>query len=128
MTPGIMTAVRLHKIIEHSDYHHDTIRHFLIYHARALGLPIPAETGREVLARIEMGRWIVDCPCRGAEAVDSSDPIFMCLSCGDGIHTVIFPDNRGEIEEELLKRENVKGWSWYPQETIEELRAETQRL
>lgn len=50
-----------------------------------------------VAARIDAGRWVVDCPlCLGAEVVSRSVPIFFCLSCGmasDGgrIRRVTFP-------------------------------------
>lgn len=38
-----------------------------------------------VTARVETGRWILDCPfCYSAELGDPDDPRFYCLGCGNG--------------------------------------------
>lgn len=71
-----------------------------------------AVKGKPVAAEINFGQWIATCPdCRGAEAVDPSEPIFYCFSCGNfanGGHPrkVIFPPDkeRKAIEKEILKR------------------------
>jgi hypothetical protein len=65
--------------------------------------------GTPVMARIDYGRWIADCECGGAEAVDPSTPIFFCVSCGN-IRTsgrarpVIFPPDLKAVEAEIMKR------------------------
>ncbi len=66
-------------------------------------------SGEPVVARVDAGRWIADCPCGGAAYVDRDEPIFYCLGCGnrsnDGdARPVVFPDSAEAIEEELLKR------------------------
>lgn len=59
-------------------------------------------------ARIDFGRWIVDCPyCPGAEYLDMDDPVFFCLSCemeenGGRYILVSIPENPQAIEKSLL--------------------------
>jgi len=85
-----------------------------------------------VLARIDSGRWLADCPagCGGAEMVSAADPVFLCIACGSGDQwwPVTFPSNRAAIEAEIAKRADVNGWAWTPGETVAQLRAETIRL
>lgn len=47
--------------------------------------PVKGEPqGKPVNAEINFGQWIAKCPdCKGAEAVDPSEPIFYCCSCGN---------------------------------------------
>jgi len=131
---SVQRAVQLHKIIEHSDYQPMPVRDFLIEVAvKGRGWPVPQRTAAvPILARIDTGRWLSDCPlgCGGAEMVDTKDPVFLCLSCGSGgeWHPVVFPGNRAAIETELLTRGSPNGWSWNPGETLAELEAETARL
>lgn len=61
------------------------------------------DSDHPVFARLEVGRWIADCKCGGAEYVDPADPIFFCMSCGNteyggAIRPVVFPEKRNEIE------------------------------
>ena len=62
-------------------------------------------------ARIDHGRWCADCECRESSFVEPSDNNFyLCAGCGNvktkgDARTVVFPENKKEIEEELLKRE-----------------------
>lgn len=130
---SIQVVQRLGRCIQHRDIHPSPIRDWMIAVARGRGWPAPSGTAvTPVLARLDVGRWIGDCPlgCRGADAVSQSDRIFMCLSCGaDYIwYPVVFPDNIQEIEEEVTGRKSIMGWSWNPGETIEELRAESLAL
>lgn len=68
--------------------------------------------GKPVKAEINFGQWIAKCPdCNGAEAVDPSEPIFYCCSCGNfsqngSPRPVEFPPEkeRKAIEKEVLKR------------------------
>lgn len=101
-----------------------------------------------VVARVERGRWIADCPnCGGAEWAADGVPFF-CFSCGnsdiDGdARTVVFPSNRREIEVALLERNAITFGQlspisqtlnakpsiqnctreWHPGETVNELRS-----
>lgn len=65
--------------------------------------------GEPVLGLVNQGRWIAQCECGGAEAVDPDEPFFYCFECGNRVtdgspRLVIFPDDREQIEAELLKR------------------------
>jgi ribosomal protein L37AE/L43A len=76
-----------------------------------------AEVEGEVVARVDWGRWLADCPyCGGAELVSKKTGIFYCLSCGmarqDGRPMrAVFPDDMEEIEAELKTR-GVKWQNW----------------
>ena len=75
-------------------------------------LPAPTadNVSGEVAARINHGRWLVDCPgCNSALVIALSQPVFMCVECGNAANdgkwfTVTVPSNRKAIEAELLKR------------------------
>jgi hypothetical protein len=61
-----------------------------------------------VLAYVERGRWLADCECGNAEWVAENIPFF-CRNCGNQEHNgdgrdVMFPENKSEIEQELLTR------------------------
>lgn len=61
-----------------------------------------------VTAFIERGRWLALCDCGSAEWVALGVPFF-CRNCGNNnqngaARRVIFPDNKTEIEAELLTR------------------------
>lgn len=78
--------------------------------------------------RANHGRWLVDCPgCPGAELVDASEPVFICLSCGNKFAgflpvAVQFPAQMTAIERILDKRRtDQQNWTT---ETIAELVAE----
>lgn len=83
-------------------------------------------------ARIDAGRWIVECPdCHDAQYVwpDDEQPLFMCVTCfngaGDGLwRRVALPQDRSAIEELLLKRPVPGTRHWRDGETVEDLRAE----
>lgn len=71
------------------------------------------QTGKPVKARMDFGRWIADCECGGAEAVDPSDAVFFCISCGNEItkgrlRPVQFPENYKAIEKEIMARPVVR--------------------
>ena len=79
-----------------------------------------------VLARVNYGRWIADCPdCAGAELVEPGK-LFSCRSCGAEPRRVVFPDERGEIEELLLARPMAENRNWEPGETLADLRRENE--
>ena len=94
-------------------------------------------TAGTVAARINHGRWLVDCGgCNSALVVDLSHPGFMCVECGNAANegkwfTVTVPSNRKAIETELLKRPmngrnpaEAVNRNWEPGETVATLRQE----
>jgi len=86
--------------------------------------------GQPLKARVNHGRWIVDCECLGAEFA-WEEGIFMCLSCFNASHKhqyrpVIFPKNRKAIELLLLPRP-VPYRNWYPGESLAKLKAENEQ-
>lgn len=80
----------------------------------------------EVVARIEYGNWIIDCPagCGNAEFADPDWAYFACTECGAGVLNVTFPKDRGGIEQALTKRPLDKNRHWFPHETLKDLLAE----
>jgi ribosomal protein L37AE/L43A len=102
-------------------------------------LPDPTEdnTSGEVSARINHGRWLVDCAgCNSALVVDLGHSIFMCVECGNSNNEgkwirVTVPRNRKAIETELLKRPingrnpaEAVNRNWEPGETVATLKQE----
>lgn len=62
-------------------------------------------------AYISNGRWLAVCDepgCAGCEYVDPQEPVFFCLTCGNGGSgngkQVIFPKDHERIEQALLER------------------------
>jgi hypothetical protein len=72
-----------------------------------------------VTARVDAGRWIVQCPsCPTAMWVTWRDPRFLCDGCGNAAHGgrwlhVAFPPNREECERVLAARPPVHQF-WDP--------------
>jgi len=111
-----------------------------MYMAMGFGpLPTPtaANTSGEVAARINHGRWLVDCAgCNSALVVDLSELVFMCVECGNNHNdgkwlAVTVPANREAIETELLKRPwsgrnpaSAINRNWEPGETVATLKQE----
>ena len=103
----------------------------------ALYEPHAGNTSGEVSARINHGRWLVDCAgCNSALVVDLSEPVFMCVECGNNHNDgkwfkVIVPQDRAAIEAELLKRPwngrnpaEAVNRNWEPGETVATLKQE----
>ena len=103
--------------------------------------PLPEPTGDNTAgqgaARINHGRWLVDCGgCNSALVIDLSALVFMCVECANAANdgkwfTVTIPSNREAIEAELLKRPwngrnpaDAKNRNWEPGETVATLRQE----
>ncbi len=114
---------------------------------RGLGVPQrPSEAtiSGTVLARVDWGRWLADCPnalcANGAEMVSVQTPVFICASCGSPEsggkwYAVKFPCNKAAIERELLLRPAVAligdvrvGRGWAPGQSLAALRAEREAL
>ena len=103
----------------------------------ALPEPSAGNTSGEVAARINHGRWLVDCAgCNSALVLDLSQPVFMCVECGNAANDgkwfqVTVPSNRKAIEAELLKRPwngrnpaEAVNRNWSPGETVAMLKQE----
>lgn len=105
----------------------------LLFHVKSgLGPLLPEGKVRgEIEAHISVGRWCVLCGiCRSAVVAEPTDPFFCCVECGSGgaWRRVIFPREREEIETVLLLRPGFRGASparsWFPNETVDDLRRE----
>lgn len=93
-------------------FHRATVRDFIARLSVEKNIPWNGQITEDspVQARIDFGRWIADCECGGAEYVDPNEPIFFCMSCGNvdtghAARRVIFPQQRAEIEAEVLMRQ-----------------------
>jgi ribosomal protein L37AE/L43A len=102
-------------------------------------LPDPTDdnVSGEVGARINHGRWLVNCAgCNSALVIDLGQPVFMCVECGNAGNggkwfAVIVPGNRKAIEDELLNRPingrnpaEAVNRNWEPGETVATLKQE----
>jgi hypothetical protein len=82
-----------------------------------------------VPARVDHGRWIVDCPnCNGAQFASVTDRRFLCCECeniaiGGLWRRVVWPDNWPEIES-VLRVRPIENRNWHPEESTDDLRAE----
>ncbi len=103
-----------------------------IYHAKVGLGPLPAvdleNMGPPALARVDLGRWLVDCgDCANAVIVDDLDLIVICPKCGSGgcWREVIMPAERVKIEELLLMRPGFRDANrnrfWFPGESVDQL-------
>jgi len=131
--PSVQTAISLGRVVQHEDTQPVSVQRFAANICQNRGWDVPNEKAEgEVIARIDTGRWVADCPlgCGGAEMVSVHAPFFTCLSCGSGglWWPVVFPSNREAIEKELLKRRDVRSWSWNPDESVAVLRRQTKKL
>ena len=102
-----------------------------------LSEPTADTTFGEAAARINHGRWMVDCAgCNSALVVDLGQLVFMCVECGNNQNDrkwlrVTIPKNRKAIEAELLKRPwngrnpaEAVNRNWEPGETLAMLKQE----
>ena len=98
--------------------------------------------GTPIKAFINQGRWLANCPdkeCAGAEVIDPTDPVFMCLSCGNisNRHNgavrfipVSIPDVGfcERLTKLLLERPNSVNRNWHPdKESLDDLKKENKR-
>tara|TARA_Y100000310_G_scaffold295019_1_gene325970 strand:+ start:2526 stop:2936 length:411 start_codon:yes stop_codon:yes gene_type:complete len=84
-------------------------------------------TSQPIEARVNMGRWIVDCECGGAEFA-WDEGFFMCQMCWNSAHKhqvrlVVFPEARLEIEA-LLEQRPLLNRHWFPHESVVDLISE----
>jgi hypothetical protein len=85
-----------------------------------------------LIARVDHGRWVVDCPCGSSSMVWTDNPLLWCMSCGnaDVNHrwrrvSIPGPEIRDQIEELLMVRPK-ENRIWNPNESIEDLRRENE--
>ena len=106
-----------------------------IYHAKTGLGPLPpvdpGNMGPPAVARVDLGRWLVDCgDCANAAVVDDLDLFFICTKCGSrgSWREVIMPAERAEIDEILLMRPGFRDANlnrfWFPGESIDKLMME----
>ena len=124
-------------IVTHEDWQQVDARNFMShYYFAAKGKPLPDTklAKGEVLAYVNWGRWIAECPdCHDARIASQTFPYFICLNCdfNDGeFANVVFPAEKAEIETELLKRTAVHPYkmaptrNWNQGETVQKLQDE----
>jgi hypothetical protein len=86
--------------------------------------------GHKAVARIDYGRWIVDCPfCPNAVLLDPTEPRTFCLNCYNERAEyqwvgVVMPDaeERAAIEEALDDGRPEHEMTWTPGQTVKDLR------
>jgi hypothetical protein len=95
-------------------------------------LPRMVSNKATVYARVDLGRWIVDCPwCKSAQHASREDHRFFCVECGnaavDGHWVpVSWPNEWAAIEEILSARPDKGNQWWSPGETIASLQYENE--
>lgn len=75
------------------------------------------------VARIDWGRWLIDCDCGTSLIVNPDWPYAPCPECGTVHRVIVFPENREAIEAAINQRAQ-KAQFWSPGETVDELQAE----
>jgi len=91
--------------------------------------PEDKRSGLSVAAAVNDGRWVVLCPCGGAQLAARTDQRLWCAEChvDTGWTIVIWPDEDTVAEAEALlsRRPDPRSRNWRPwAETIDDLRAE----
>jgi hypothetical protein len=135
------------KIMHHEDWQKVPLRRFLWEQAArrkgvrvlnegaaAVGLPPDGAVRGSVVAYVNEGRWIAECPngCGFAIVASEADPVFWCADCGgDAWQRVLFPRRKRAIERALLKRPAMHPFyashrNWLPGETVEALERENE--
>lgn len=100
---------------------------------QALAAPM-AKATHAVPARVEHGRWLVQCPdCGGAQLTAIEDKRFMCVECANVSidvkwRPVIWPADVTAIVKQLEAREVPVLQHWDPDETAADLAAENELL
>jgi hypothetical protein len=125
------------KILTHEDVSPIPYTGFVRGLAARKSMHAPAQdgvtAGEPVKARVDWGRWIVDCPdCNGAAMVSDKEKVYWCLSCGNASikfawREVKFPRSRKSIESALMKRpaampQNAQTRNWKHGETVAHLK------
>jgi hypothetical protein len=125
------------KILMHEDMFMLDYGKFVRGLASKKSMHMPAQDGvmnGEVVAYINHGRWIAECPdCNGAQ-VASEELRFWCVSCGNASvlfawKEVVMPKSKKSIEGVLLDRPTARPdkavtRNWKPGESVKDLKKE----
>lgn len=106
-----------------------------VLHSRGRELgPHAGKTATDVppiVAFVNEGRWIVECPfCHSAQVGSPDDPRFLCVCANDPVLGAYLqveypaPADRARIEDALSARTWVGNVNWLPEETANDLVAE----
>lgn len=93
-------------------------------------IPTEIAHGAPLLARVEHGRWLVQCDfCAGAQLASRGDRRFFCIDCQNAAHggkwrRVVWPGDHADIESALLERPVPATRNWNPGETVADLHRE----
>ena len=90
---------------------------------------VPDPRTDTVMAFVNAGRWLWQCfGCDNAFPVEPGEPS-ICAACGDDWVDVILPDDREQIEAELLQQPGHRFYApvreWRPGQTVDDLRVRT---
>jgi hypothetical protein len=80
-------------------------------------------------AWVSGGRWVVMCPCGGAQLASREEHRFFCIDClnvavGGQWRRVHWPEDAADIEAVLLRRPDPETRTWLPTQTLSDLLAE----
>lgn len=119
MIRSILTATAIYGVRDHADL----IRRQARAVAKHPGATIETDSAPRQ-ARIDHGRWLLDCDCGSGVGCDPTWPDARCFGCGTVYPTVVYPASRARIEAALLKRVKVEVRNWALHETAADLEAE----
>lgn len=90
------------------------------WHVRDRGLARVEEAGAAKAARINHGRWIVDCDCGDGALTRPDWRLACCAACGRVYRRVDFPEAQEAIARILLlrPRREDQNWSGEPAEAL----------
>ena len=96
------------------------------------GARLPSNMTQKAItyARVDYGRWVVDCPwCKSAQHASREDRRFFCVECGNAPVNghwigVFWPPEWEQIEELLSRRPHPGNQWWWPGETVQGLERE----
>lgn len=80
--------------------------------------------GAKLKARVDAGRWIVDCDCGAGNSTHPEWGIALCYGCGAVREKVKFPKEWKGVEKELLRRPETVTRNWLSGETVAALKRE----
>lgn len=105
-----------------------------LYAGDDVALNVFADTAGEPLeVAANHGRWVVQCPCGGAQLAHPDDRRFLCCDCGNvdnagRYRPVVWPKAWQQIGQLLDARADRTLRNWRPGETVAELRRENKLL
>ncbi|MDY6835534.1 MAG: hypothetical protein SVY53_12115 [Chloroflexota bacterium] len=83
---------------------------------------IEVDESMELEACVNHGRWIVRCPWCNSSSFANENELFLCEDCWNepiNKHVkALFPCEREQIEELLIKRPRVETRNWEPHEDM----------